>query len=617
METHPASLAPASLAPANSMALSHASLSLRDGSGFDSHLAATVATASREPALAHRHKSLMIVTWFIAAGLVATMSLVANGQVANYDKIQMHERFSDPAIVRRMDVAAKDFARAREASEVRDPQFAQAYFTLYLPAKITQPDALPEISELTQNVMKLLASAQRNNSQLVPGLIRWLHDGMKRVAEGNYQPAARINALVILGRLDTRPGDATARRAPVPYGPSFLVLRDQYMNESNPEGVRAAALQGLHRFVSFGFPTLRDQDKAPLIAAMQELLDSEVPEGRDRMVHAYLQRFAVDILAVLEPNQGGTLGERLVSISADPSRHNLIALYSLSKLPTLGNYGPAVQDPGEYLGNWSVRAMRAFQYELARLELLDGIPQASKQPPSPESTVTKVEDPTARSPMFGSYDDYGDGDDGGGGDDGGDYADDGDYGGDDGGEYGYRTMAANPQPPEVIASRRKLNHLLQQLQHAVTGSTKAGVPSRPGGLMAAVQDEQKKRQIKTWAESMAALIAEVNNPFHDDRAKFKTALQSQIETIRALAGSAGEQAAAEDEKVPPGLNPYINLARLSGAPLRKSKEAEPVMAPVEEVAPEAPAEGQPSVAAPVPSVDAAAARQTTPAPAGT
>ena len=594
----------------------------------NSNIQAPMATAKsavfRERVDARRRRLTLIVALFIAAGLIVAFSLNANGQGVKYDKMKWYPQFDDAKTLRLMEKAASDISRAKDLSAVSNANYGRIYFSNYLPAKLTQPNALKDISKLTQSATKQLASAQRGNYPGAPQIAAWLFAGMKQVAEGNYHPAARINALVVIGRLDSKLADTTAKKPPVPYAQAFPVLRDQYLKKSNPDGVRAAALKGLHRYISVAFPTLRPQDTAPIVAAMNELLDSEAPEGRDRLAHAYLQRFAVDILALLEPAKGGTLGERLVSISTEPTRHNMIALYSLSRLSDAGGTKKAAENPDQVLDNLAVRAMRAFQYELARLEMLDGIGNASSQPPRPEDVVVKREDQTAYVP--GQYGGYGDDedyeeemddeDDGGGFEEFMDEEEDYDEEMDDGDGFYTSSFTGNPQPPEVKGSRRRLNHVLQQIHIGVSGSPKAGVPSRPGGILAAVADD-KKRPVEKWLEAMEELVTALNNPIEDDRAKFKAMLELQIETIKELAGAAGEEAAAEDEKVPIGLNPYANLARLSGVPLEKLGGVKPAAAPV--VVPAAAeatdAADQPPAKAPAPPVGAAASTAT-PAPTG-
>ena len=570
--------------------------------------AALAASMDREKAALRRRHLTVITILFVAAGLVAAFTVNAKGQGVTYKSMKWYPQFDDASTIRQMETASKELARAKALSDVRNLRYAQIYFANYLPAKFTQPDALPEISKLMQDAMKTLSSAQRTNNPGAKEMIRLLFPGMKNVAEGDYHPAARIAAISIISRLDSRPGSTTAKRAPVPLAASFPVLLAQYLQESNPDGVRAAALQGLHRYVSIGFPALRPQDGAQVVAAMQKLLDADPPSGRDRVAHAYMQRFAVDILATLKPADE-KLGETLVSVSTEPRRHDLIALYSVSKLASIGKYGNVAENVEPVVSQWTARAMKAFQYEYERLELMDGIGQASSQPPKPEATVVKRED----QPRFipGSYDDesYEEEDtyDESYEDESYDMEDESDY--DD--EFGY-VYEANPQPPEVVASRRRLNHVLQQIHRGVTGSTKAGVPPRPGGLLAIAKDDQK-RKIEKWAEEMKELVEELNNRIHDDRSKFKAALLLQVETIKEIAGAAGEEVAAEYANLPLGLNPLARLAVLSGASLEEAKDAERVVVP--DVQPVAPAGQQPPAEAAKPPVDAAASTPA-PAPAG-
>ena len=566
------------------------------------------AVGSERAALRRRNLTLITIL-FLTAGLVATWTLSANGQGVTYKSMKWYPQFDDPSTIRQMETAAKELARAKSLGDVRNIRYAQIYFGNYLPAKFTQPGAMPEISKLMQDSMKTLSSAQRTNNPGAREMIRLLFPGMKNVAEGDYHPAARIAAISIISRLDSRPGSTTAKRAPVPLAASFPVLLAQYAKESNPDGVRAAALQGLHRYVSIGFPALSPQDSARVIDAMQKLLDADPPAGRDRVAHAYLQRFAVDILATLQPGDE-SLGETLVRVSTEPNRHDLIALYAVEKLASIGKYGNAAENVDPVVSQWTARAMKAFQYEYERLELMDGIGQASSQPPKPEATVVKREDQPRYIPGAYEEEEYEEEEDYGSYDEGYDeMEDEGDY--ED--EFGY-VYEANPQPPEVIASRRRLNHVLQQIHRGVTGSTKAGVPSRPAGLLAVANDDQKRR-IEDWAEEMEELVKALNEPANDDRSKFQVALLEQVDMIRMIAGAAGEEVQAEYDRLPLGLNPFAKLAVLSGASLEEAKDAKPVVIP-DDTPPVDPAAPKPPAEVAVPPVDAAASTAS-PAPAGT
>lgn len=128
---------------------------------------------------------------------------------------------------------------------------------------------------------------------------------------------------------------------------------------------------------------------------------------------------------------------------------------------------------------------------------------------------------------------------------------DGYEGGDMGGDYGMEEdfdggyapggdgfggqPEAKPQPPEVLASRRHLNLLMQQLHLAVTGSAKTGPPNQPGGLLAAV-DEADRGRIRDWITQMEGVVTAMNDEMLEDRKKFITAIEEQLLVLEELAG---------------------------------------------------------------------------------
>ncbi len=91
---------------------------------------------------------------------------------------------------------------------------------------------------------------------------------------------------------------------------------------------------------------------------MTSLLESPAPAGRPTDAHAYLQRYAVDILDVLRAKEDKSLGTKLISISTEPTNPDLIALYSASRLATMGpELQGQVQAPKKVLDSWSKRVL--------------------------------------------------------------------------------------------------------------------------------------------------------------------------------------------------------------------------------------------------------------------
>ncbi len=468
----------------------------------------------------------------------------------NYDTIELKESLDEPNMVRRMQSAAKRLVTERDIAQFPDLAYAKGYINTYVPAKITQPDATDQISSL---VSELLQSCQRAQTSGTPGAaeyLRGLYFGMKKVAEGNYPPAARINATLAIGSLDSRA--ASGDSPPIPLVQSYPILWGLYQNTNNPEGVRAAALQGLRRQVIYGFPQLtesKNASSAPLVAEMKKLLDEPSPDGRSPKAHAFLQRYAVDILEMLAPENDPALAKTLVSLSTSPDQPELIALYSASKLGAMKTLKGQVDEPSVVLQSWSRRALNAYQGELARLNGLERKAPVSDQPPDPDAQIVKKAKPAARGGaggMGGNYEDeMGRGMDS--------YEDQmgpgmDSYSMDDMGGMGMgmgyggmgMTVEANPQPAEVTISRRKLNSSVEQLQRGVTGSGTVGQPKEAAGLLTAAANEASKDEIIDWIDTIAAVVTATNDPSLDTRVKYVKGLEEQIVILKALAGVVDE-----------------------------------------------------------------------------
>ncbi len=502
-----------------------------------------------------------MIVLFLAAGLVATFTVTASGQRPNYDVIKLNPAFEQPANLKRMQDAAKRIAGTRDDS-FPQRNVAEAFFKTYVPAKITQPDATTEITPLIDEVMLRMSAAQRSKSSFASAIMGWVYRGLKPVAVGNYQPAARISAIVAISRIDEKPADLGKSIPPTPLRYIVTDFLPIYEDEKNPDGVRAAALQGIHRYVMFAAPSVTGANLTKLKSLMNDLLTQDPPADRSPKAHAYLQRFAVDILSALRGKSDPVLGQQLISISTEAKNPDLIALHSAARIGEMAtDIRGKVDAPDQVLGQWTVRAMRAFQYEAIRLKALDRPRQVTPQPRKPRTVVRPATEPQpvpGRSMM----------DDGEGMDEGMEEEMMSEYGEgmmemDD--EYDSMMMMSptqrrsNPQPPEVFVSRRKLNYILQQLHLGATGSTKAGVPSQPGGLLAGVADD-KKADIETWVTSMGDVLTALNDETLDDRKKYIEGLLAQVEILRGIAGPAAEQAEAAAPLEIPNVSPVVAAA---------------------------------------------------------
>ncbi len=500
-----------------------------------------------------------VVAFVLTLFVAALACLSANGQEPakkGYDVIKLHQAYDLEENQKKMKTQARAFAGVGQSN----PVLAKMYFETFVPAKMTDPKMLGEMGDMVGNASALLSRAQRSKNPKAPQILRWMFDGMSKVAQGNYHPPARVNALLVLGRLDAAAADQVAQTPPRPLPNTFPILMKAYEDENNPDGVRAAALQGIRRHALLR--NLPAADKTKVETEMKALLAAEPPAGRSPEAHAYLQRFAVDILNMTRAPEDPSLGTQLVSISTESDKPALIALYSVAKLGTMGETMKGqVKNTDQVLDAWSGRIVEAFQSEVARLEALKRIPKAKLQPPTPGEFLRNKREPEKKGPsMMGGPENAeammmammgGDGEmmEG---------PSDADYmeqenmmmmmmmGGEGPGGIGTIT---NPQPPEVIASRRKLNHVIQQIHLGVTGKPTSGMPSTPGGMLAMVDDADKAK-IEAWVDKTAVLLETLNDPALDKRETYLEALVAEIEALGGSVDKANKKAAdaaADDE----------------------------------------------------------------------
>ncbi len=496
---------------------------------------------------------LALLTGFLMLALTLLLSVVASGQRVKYDVLPVDERIDK--ILDTVQREARTYSQARDLASVSDKtkRIAETYFSRYLPAKITQLDSTHQINGLMEHATGSMQSALRMQSPAAGDLMRWLYAGLKPVAMGNYLPAARINAIHFISHLD-RP----AQRGGVPQPYPFVLkdMRQIYDGANNPDGVRAAALQGIERFVRYT-PTnqIPAADREALTQAMTDLLQSDPPGGRDPLAHAFLQRYAVSILSNLSTD--ASIGKQFVSVSTKDTNPDLIALHSAAAVGTLpGKMQQGDVETREVLKQWAKRILKAYQNEIARLEAMEKQTSTSRfQPPSPESFVRETKDPNERAvPRMGGMEE------------GMMMEDDMMMMEDDmmmmeddmmgGGDMMFGGMmpgmsVEKAQPAEIVASRKKLNFVLQQVLMGVTGTPKklADVESiEPTAGLIAATPADRFDSVKSWVQSVNDLTTNLNDTSIGNQREFVKMLSEQLESLESLAS--GKKATVKMYEVP-------------------------------------------------------------------
>lgn len=516
------------------------------GSAHSAHSASSVASGASASASevainpwVHRRSR---ARWFFSLLVVATLLFLTSqafGQAPAAAPGKLISEPMDAALLAKPAVTAMEQAR-KEGVGKRDlsPQWEKfaafnAYYKRYVFGKMKDQAFIGEIGSLTQSLLDDLDRASKAGSPAATLIRDSIIEIAKGVAPNNYHPASRINATLLLALVDDAPEDPRTRKPPTPSAAAFVPLVQLYMKPEYPDGVRAAALQGIARHVSLG-AVKSPQYRTGVASMMMQLAKSEPPAGRSPAAHAFMQRYAVDILGVLaDPNASPDTAKTLVALSTDKEKPSLIAAYAAAKISTIQPGKQQLEKLPEVLQVWAARAADTIEGELKRIERLDPPLAVRDQPAMPtDDTAVRQMGQDGSEEMMGS-----------------DYASDmesydpgmtdtsmgmeSEYGD----MYGMGGMmpVANPQPLEVITSRRRINHILQQLQLGVTGVVTPGAPSKPGGLLGSATPADQAA-FDTWITTVNDVFTAVNANTLDDRLKFVTELKTQLDVLRELSG---------------------------------------------------------------------------------
>ena len=565
-----------------------------------SRLAVVIATNSNSETENHcgfadRSRARLACMFFVFAAIVLVVSQ-AFAQAPGMKTEKMDEALMAKATVSAMDQARKEASSLKDLTGWAKMNAFDAYYKKYLAGKMKDDAFSSEAGAISQSMLDDLDKALRGKSPAAPMIHKYIVDLAKSVSSVNYHPAARINATMMLALINDAPEDTSTRKPPVPATDAFLPLVQLYTNASSPDAVKAVALQGIARHVSLG-AVKSPQMRAGVVKLMRELVSSESPAARSATAHGFMQRYAVDILSTLVgPNTTPETTQTLIALSTSKDKPSIIAAYAASKCAAIK---PGTQKPEklrELLQNWAARAADTVDGEIARINTLSPPVPVTDQPAMP------VEDSAAANAAGGR-----------GGMDMAMGMESGrmssmSMGGAGMGMETSRSMMgdrmgmmgmgmaqqAKAQPIEIIASRRKINHLLQQLQLGITGQVATGMPQKPAGLVS-VADPADETAFETWINTVAEVVTAINVDTLDDRTKFLAELAVQSAVLRELSGVAVDPAAKQKGSAPAVAGPMEDFDPLGGP------------APATPIAPIVPAVPAPGVAPVMPAVGAAAA----------
>ena len=196
--------------------------------------------------------------------------------------------------------------RGPAAQALRDPAAFQAnkqvlndYFKKFYFPQMTIPAQFGLLEKLRVGLFK-----QYIRPAKVPAAQKYLTEltlaEMQKIAQENFFPQARYNAVLILGMLDAKvagTGAAATKPVPLPAASEALIElleKDDINGVKVPPSIKLGALVGLERHARFGLdPKLVDRlTKAALAIATQE----EPPADLDPDVHHWIRCQAARVL---------------------------------------------------------------------------------------------------------------------------------------------------------------------------------------------------------------------------------------------------------------------------------------------------------------------------------
>lgn len=253
----------------------------------------------------HRRRTLNCIVAATCA-IAAFHTTAARGQVgSSFEQGQPNpEARTKYPIVQRVWENQSEFQNADALSEF------DSYFQDYLfpSMAVSTAEGLRDLSGHRGRLTRLLD--QPNYPQIHQRLTNMTFQAMKEIASGNYHPAARYNAMLVIGSLDQKAGDPRGEGdppVPLPEAADYMLQQLQ-----GPDVLMLGALIGLERHAQYGLP---EEKRKVLADELIGVVTSERPGERTADFHAWLQLRAAQVLAQMQSlGENNRIHQALVSM---------------------------------------------------------------------------------------------------------------------------------------------------------------------------------------------------------------------------------------------------------------------------------------------------------------
>jgi hypothetical protein len=210
---------------------------------------------------------------------------------------------------------------------------------------------------------------------------------LTNVVRGNFHPAVRYNAMLIISSLnDQELVRGSTPRAPEPMMRALPVIREEFVRPENSDAIKLAALIGLSRHLEMenlkpqGRQAVSPDLSATIVADLLALTQAkDPPDGRETTGHEWMRRRAVEALgyaAAKRPDPA--VADALTKMLRDDSEPLALRCAVAAALGKVQYQAPVRVDPAATAKELGYLAMVVCDRELTRLDTMKKIEQDRK-----------------------------------------------------------------------------------------------------------------------------------------------------------------------------------------------------------------------------------------------
>ncbi|MCY2976166.1 MAG: hypothetical protein NTW52_16040 [Planctomycetota bacterium] len=440
---------------------------------------------------------------------------------ARFQSITIPPDFKSDKVVREKKRIKDEVLRGVSAFNERD---VSEYYMSYVIPRLTSLDA-PELgNESRKEIIEDLNLAEKSPA-IMKSFNEWLLRTMDTIAVNNFHPAAGINAISIIGRLnDTK--QPSGGGLPKPMAAAAGKLLKAAVGGKN-DGIRAAALEGLERHLRLGQTNWNEAQKQTVANELIKTLSEKQPIQRSDRAHAWLRGRSLDLLTLIKHKRQEEVYAYAVDRVADKTTDPLLlekALRFIGAYQTKEGKPEVAQVATTNTLKYLVKSAKTWQESVLRQVASMGGGYSGES-----QDMSTVEQGYAGGE--GEGDPYG------------------------GGKPKEKPKPVNPyatQPADVKLKRREMHQLLETVRVGLDGIPYGPVVTAPAsGLAAVIVDGPDKTTLADVLKAIEIMQAALN----DGEIKDKVALGSKTTVaFDTLIASAERFQGVSDKPVEASIN---------------------------------------------------------------